>query len=927
MNNFLSRLQRNRSLGIPSQQKGADTFFFRIATDKAGCYVETVDWQQSPVLPDYRNYTGEVAQTLRLFERLRDACLLQVSWERESTGEKVYLADSPYLMWQLARCPNLVNEKMQPVRLMEQTASLCLELRKERGMIVPRLRIKREEKGADAPVLLLTDSFALREDQLFRVLPLGDHYLQLDAFLAPFEESLVEAYLSVFYSYMHHVEVEYADYSVGFSDETIEMVPTLVFEKVDRDGALHLRLACSVPGYDVDFLTDFDVHWIAFQQPDRQIVLKHVAQASVDELAQTMWSHLMKYAPDRLAQKELYRDGDFFIVPEETAAPFLQQELPSLLLSYRFIGVERLRNYRVKPVEPKLYLSLRSDIHFLEGELTLDLDGEQFTLGDLLKQYRKHRYITLSDGNRAVLGEGYVERLGRVFQQQEGGQVRVSFFDLPEMAALRPQEVDCVMYERMLQVFEGFNRLKDAPLGETRVNAVLRPYQAEGVKWLRYLYAHNLGGCLADEMGLGKTLQTITLLASIYPDVTEPSLLVMPYSLLYNWRKELARFAPHLTVYCYHGGARNLEEAWKHQLILTTYAMVRNDIEMLQQQHFHYVILDESQHIKGTRTQVTQAIFQLNATHRLALSGTPFENNLTELYSLFHFLNPGMLGTLDEFNMRYTYPIHRLNNKEAMESLRRKIYPFLFRRLKKDVLQELPDVMDNQLYVEMNEEQARFYEQRRAYFYQQIKRKMDADGIESSGAVMLQALNELRRIASIPESLSGGQITSPKLEVVIDLVAEAVANGHKVVIFFNFLMGVELVSEQLDKLSIDFAMMTGSTRDRKSVVERFQNDPQCRVLLMTLKTGGVGLNLTAADTVLIFEPWWNKAAEDQAVSRLHRMGQLSKVLCYSILVQGTIEEKISWLQQQKKELFAGVISSDSHSLKYLNKEDINYILS
>ena len=315
MNNFLSRLQRNRSLGIPSQQKGADAFFFRIATDKAGCYVETVDWQQSPVLPDYRNYTGEVAQTLRLFERLRDACLLQVSWERESTGEKVYLADSPYLMWQLARCPNLVNEKMQPVRLMEQTASLCLELRKERGMIVPRLRIKREEKGADAPVLLLTDSFALREDQLFRVLPLGDHYLQLDAFLAPFEEALVEAYLSVFYSYMHHVEVEYADYSVGFSDETIEMVPTLVFEKVDRDGALHLRLACSVPGYDVDFLTDFDVHWIAFQQPDRQIVLKHVAQASVDELAQTMWSHLMKYAPDRLAQKELYRDGDFFIVP------------------------------------------------------------------------------------------------------------------------------------------------------------------------------------------------------------------------------------------------------------------------------------------------------------------------------------------------------------------------------------------------------------------------------------------------------------------------------------------------------------------------------------------------------------------------------------------------------------------------------------
>ena len=339
------------------------------------------------------------------------------------------------------------------------------------------------------------------------------------------------------------------------------------------------------------------------------------------------------------------------------------------------------------------------------------------------------------------------------------------------------------------------------------------------------------------------------------------------------------------------------------------------------------MILDESQHIKGTGTQVTQAIWQLNAPHRLALSGTPFENNLKELYSLFRFLNPGMFGSLDEFNMRYTNPIHRQNDKEAMESLRRKIYPFLLRRLKKDVLRELPDIMDTQLYVEMSEEQAHLYVQRRVYYYQQVKRKMDSEGFENSQEVMLQALNDLRRIASIPEYMSNGHITSPKLEVVIDLVAEAVANGHKVVIFFNYLLGVELVSDRLDQLGIDFALMTGSTNDRKSVVERFQNDPQCRVLLMTLKTGGVGLNLTVADTVFIFEPWWNKAAEEQAVSRLHRMGQHSKVLCYSILVQGTIEEKICWLQQQKKELFIGLISSDSHSFKYLSKEDIHYILS
>ena len=570
--------------------------------------METVDRKRSPVFPDYRSYTGEVSQTLRLFGRLRDACLLRVNWDRGSAGERVYLADSPYLMWQLARCPNLANEAMSPVRLAEQTVSLCLELRKERGWIVPRLYIEGEGNQSDAPVLLLTDSFALQGDQLFRILPLGDRYLQLDAFLAPLEETLVEEYLSVFCSAIDHVKVEYADYTVNFSDETVELMPTLVFEKVDRDGALHLRLACSVPGYDVDFMTDFDVNWIASQQPDRQIVLKHISQASVDELAQTMWTCLMQYAPDRLAQKELYRDGNFFIVPEETAAPFLQEELPSLLLSYRFVGVEQLRNYRVKPVEPKLSLSLRSGINFLEGVLTLDLDGDLFTLGDLLKQYCKHRYIALSDGSRAVLDEEYIERLGRVFQQREGEQVRVSFFDLPELAALHPQQVDGEMYARLLNVFDGFNELNNKPLDNTRVQAVLRPYQVEGVKWIRYLHDNELGGCLADEMGLGKTLQTITVLASLYPEVKEPSLLVMPFSLLYNWRMELARFAPHLSVYCYHGGSRSWEKALEHQIILTTYTVVRNDIEVLQQQQFHYVILDESQHIKGTGVQMTQAI-------------------------------------------------------------------------------------------------------------------------------------------------------------------------------------------------------------------------------------------------------------------------------------------------------------------------------
>jgi len=482
-------------------------------------------------------------------------------------------------------------------------------------------------------------------------------------------------------------------------------------------------------------------------------------------------------------------------------------------------------------------------------------------------------------------------------------------------------------FVRHRQVFEGFNQLESQRMRFTLVNAQLRGYQQNGVKWINYLYENNLGGCLADDMGLGKTLQAIAMLARIYPKVKEPTLIIMPRSLLFNWQNELQRFAPQLCTYTYYGMQRDMNQALICQLILTTYAVVRNDIETFSKQKFHYVILDESQNIKNFSSQTTQAVMLLHAKHRLALSGTPIENNLTELYSLFRFLNPAMFGSIEDFNAHYTYPIQRDNDKEAMQALRRKIYPFMLRRLKKDVLKELPDRIEQTLYVEMEKNHADYYEERRKFYYQHVKRTIDNEGIQKSQFVMFQALNELRRIASVPESMSNGDITSPKMNTLMDMLSDAVSNGHKVVVFFNYIAGIELVSEKLDESGIDFACMTGSTHDRKGVVERFQNDPKCKILLMTLKTGGVGLNLTAADTVFIFEPWWNKAAEEQAINRLHRFGQKAKVLCYSLITQNTIEEKIRLLQQQKAELFAGLIGNDASSTKHLTEEDIQFILS
>lgn len=928
MNEFLPKLRKssNTYFNLPSAGQTEQDVFFLLSSDEKGPYVRTVDKKCRDINVNYHYCTGETGQTLRTLARIREEMQYQISWDSEEAEDRIYLADYPYLIYQLMRCNNLLNGKGEPVSSAQTPAVLRLRLEEESKEIHPSLQLSAE---GDVPgeLCFLSDAFILAQKTIFPINAIGENYRQLSFFLEPFQKEMLEKYLSIFFSYIENVEIVYKDYEVKFSDIVVNTSPALLFEKVDVDKALYLRVAQSVQELPVGFLEQFDIDWLASLTLDHKIVLKRIMQTPLEPVISSLHRQIQQYAPDRNAQKEIYRDNNFFIIPPETASPFLLQALPQLLSSFRLMGTDKLKEYRVKPVQPKLNISLSSGIDFLEGELNIDVAGESFSLQQLLSQYRKQKYVALSDGDRAILDDSYIRRLERLFKPKKGEkEVRISFFDLPEVEDMLKERLEGETFQRHRKIYEGFNLLAGQKIKMPDVKAELRPYQQEGVKWIKYLHDNNLGGCLADDMGLGKTLQTITMLASLYPKEKKPTLIIMPRSLLFNWQNELARFAPQLTVYTYYGLNRDMQQAMKHQLILTTYAIVRNDAALYCKQSFHYVILDESQNIKNTDAQVTQAILLLKAKHRLALSGTPVENNLTELYSLFRFLNPAMFGSIDEFNTRYTIPIQRNNDKEVLYSLRRKIYPFMLRRLKKDVLKELPDRIDNTLYVEMSEEQMRFYEQRRTYYYQQVKQTIATEGIQKSQFIMFQALNELRRIASVPESLSDGRITSPKLELLLDSVQEAVSNEHKVVIFFNYIAGIELVSEQLNNSGIDFTSMTGSTRDRKTVVERFQNDPHCRVLLMTLKTGGVGLNLTAADTVYIFEPWWNKAAEEQAINRLHRFGQTAKVLCYSMITKESIEEKIRLLQQQKSELFEELLGSDSGSAKHLSEEDINYIL-
>lgn len=951
--NFLAGLKRQEHKYTAKSTKRTRNILFMISCKADGnSWVSIVDEKMKPVDADHREQNGNVAIAVRSINRIRERDTFKVEWGTETDETNgVSLNENPQLLFQLIRCTNIVFSDGKPICVSQENTHVIIKLnantevensntkaknsKTNKGtgnnatVLQPILSLASTEDHTPNHPLFLSDCFALVDHTIYPISTLGENYLQLKHFLTPIDSRMIEGYLSVLYSYIDNIDVRYDGYTIERQPQEIAPHPTILFEKVDADHTLYLRLVQQVKGLSVDFMQRFDVNTVATIASDNLITVRPIANFNINDCADSLHKQITKCAPNRETAKQVYYDDSLlFIIPEAVAAPFLLTALPTLLNNYKLIGADKLRDYKLRPVTPKLSVNLSSGIDFLEGSVNVEIADQQFTLQQVLAQYSKKRYIELSDGNRAIIDDGYMRRLERIFSRKKSkdGGVRVSFFDLPEIEDLLNNQLEGEVFRHHREVYEGFNNLAKQTLKTPKLNAMLRPYQKEGIKWMKYLYDNSLGGCLADDMGLGKTVQTIGLLSLVYPKEKKPTLIIMPRSLLFNWHNELQRFAPQLSVYTYYAGDRDIEAAMKCQVILTTYALVRNDIDSLRRRHFHIVILDESQNIKNTTAQTTQATLLLKGDHRLALSGTPIENNLTELYSLFRFLNPTMFGTLDEFNSRYTMPIQRDDDKDALLSLRRKIFPFMLRRLKRDVLKDLPDRIEQTLYVEMSPEQADFYERRRKYYYEQVKQVIATEGVQKSQFVMFQAMSELRRIASVPESLSDGTIVSPKLTQLMDSVLDAVENGHKVVVFFNFIAGLELAGERLEQEGIDYCSMTGSTRDRQSIVERFQNDPGCRVMLMTLKTGGVGLNLTAADTVFIFEPWWNKAAEEQAINRLHRFGQKANVLSYSLITKSTIEEKIQILQQQKADLFDGLISADSSSAKHLSEEDIKYIL-
>lgn len=591
------------------------------------------------------------------------------------------------------------------------------------------------------------------------------------------------------------------------------------------------------------------------------------------------------------------------------------------------------------------------------------------------------REYNLPNGHIAILPEEWFERYRPIlaFAQAEGDALRMKKYHAPiaEEAMNGGHAINLKFQE-----FYKADKVKEFDL-PANLQATLRPYQQNGYNWMRGLGTFNVGGCLADDMGLGKTVQVIALLLSLYephlkkapkpllpkpelqpvdfveadlPDgqmnlfntrnevgnlkpqaaavalpvieeaaVTKrPTLVVMPPSLIYNWEKELTRFAPQLKVFKYVSSVRSkmLKPLYTSHIILTTYGVVRNDLEILGKIDFEYIVLDESQLIKNPDSQSYKAVKQLNSRHKLTLTGTPIENSLTDLWSQLSFTNPGLLGGFDMFRREFVLPIEKKNDEMARKRLKALINPFILRRTKDQVAKDLPPLTEKLFYCDMTEKQHELYEREKSHYRNIILQNIEQAGIEKSKMVIFQGLMKLRLIANHPAmtTVTSAEEThlegmhhfgSGKFTEVTRMLESLRSENHKVLIFSQFVKHLNLFKDWFEEHKIPYSYLIGNTTNRKDVIEQFEGSSETKFFLISLKAGGVGLNLTSADYVFMLDPWWNPAVEAQAINRAHRIGQTKNVIAYKFICKGTIEEKIVQLQQRKSALAEDFINHNN----------------
>ena len=638
--------------------------------------------------------------------------------------------------------------------------------------------------------------------------------------------------------------------------------------------------------------------------------------------------------------------GKLQLTGQNAVLNFLAREFPRLQREWQVTLDEQLENRTLKNlerVEPRFQITSSGVQWFDLGVVFASAGGETFSAVDIQRLILSgQNHARLKNGRMAVIDTGAVEELQEVLldcaPQQNAGGYRINNTQAGFLEATLRQHADwkvqapAAWRERAAKQ-SGEAKLDCPPLGD--LEPVLRPYQKQGVAWLHFLRTNGFGGILADEMGLGKTLQTLAYLRFIrqsQPGLA-PMLVICPTSLVFNWQAEVRKFTPELKVLALHGPDRHARFADipASDLVVTSYALIRRDAEKYRGLEFDTVVLDEAQHIKNRQTQNAQAVKAVRAKHRLVLTGTPLENSVLDLWSIFDFLMPGYLGTAKDFRERYELPIAKEKNAEAQSRLARRLRPFLLRRLKREVAKDLPAKLEQVSFCELTPDQRAVYQQVIEASRKEILEADGAQGLAKSRMVVLTALLRLRQVCCDLRLLKLDNLnpatTSGKLDLFGELLEEVIDGGHRVLVFSQFVGMLTLLKERLAAEKIEYCYLDGSTTDRAAVVERFQTQAGIPVFLISLKAGGVGLNLTGADTVIHFDPWWNPAVEDQATDRAHRIGQAKVVTSYKLITRDTVEEKILILQNRKRAVIQSTISGEEEFAASLNWEEIQELLA
>ncbi|EOR92552.1 : hypothetical protein [Arcticibacter svalbardensis MN12-7] len=603
-------------------------------------------------------------------------------------------------------------------------------------------------------------------------------------------------------------------------------------------------------------------------------------------------------------------------------------------------------NFVIEQVEGKkrfLFGTSKVELDFQENNDWFDLKAVvffgpyQIPFIDLRHHIlNKIREYVLPSGEIAIIPEEWFAQYGNLmmFTELHGQHLRLKKHHIGLIADYANSELATITMGRKLQMLSAFEEIEEAPV-PVNFKGVLRPYQKAGYDWFHFLRKYHFGGCLADDMGLGKTVQTLALLQKIKEEnvkegTLSTSLIIMPTSLIYNWENEAGKFAPELKILVHTGSLRNkdLSRFLEYDVVLTTYGITRVDIELMVHIYFHYIILDESQNIKNPASKAYKAVRQLKSKNKLILSGTPVENTVNDLWAQMSFINPGLLGTQTFFQNDFTNPIEKKKDDEKAKKLLALIKPFVLRRTKNQVAKELPDKTEQLFYCRMTDDQAEYYENVKSEYRNALLDSLEDGTYVKSQIQVLQGLTRLRQIANHPLMVDKEyEGESGKFENVIHTLENVLAEGHKVLVFSQFVKQLDIYRAYLDKENVTYAYLDGSTKNRGEVVEGFQRNDEIKLFLISLKAGGVGLNLTEADYVFLLDPWWNPAVEQQAVDRTHRIGQTKNVFIYKFITKDSVEEKILALQNRKRIVAETLITTEESFVKSLSPEDIRDILN